>query len=77
VDEDQVYRKSLEELVTVRTEQLRDALSVSYELLKCLKEVQSMQSLDQVKHAVQATINKFEGKIVADPPKFDVGPKRS
>jgi hypothetical protein len=70
MDNDATYRKSLEQVVSARTEQLRQAFEVNFELLKCLKEVQLMQSLDQVKDAVQATISKFESKIVAQPPKF-------
>jgi hypothetical protein len=74
MDNDATYLKSLERAVSARTEQLRQAFEVSFELLKCLKEVQSMQSLDQVKDAVQATITKFESKIVAQPPKFGGDP---
>ncbi|PYV71377.1 MAG: hypothetical protein DMG96_28940 [Acidobacteria bacterium] len=69
-NDDATYRKSLEQLVSARTEQLRQAFELNFELLKCLKEVQSMQSLDQVEDAVLATITKFEGKIVAQPPKL-------
>ena len=60
-NDDATYRKSLEQLVSARTEQLRQAFELNFELLKCLKEVQSMQSLDQVEDAVLATITKFEG----------------
>jgi hypothetical protein len=70
MDNDATYLKSLEQVVSARTEQLRQAFEVNLELLKCLKEVQSMQSLDHMKNAVQATITKFESKIVAQPPKF-------
>jgi hypothetical protein len=74
MDENAEYRKNLESVVAARTEQLRQAFEVNFGLLKCLKEVQSMQSLDQVKDAVQATITEFESKIVAQPPKFGGNP---
>lgn len=67
---DREYVKNLENVVSTRTEQLRQAFSVSEQLLKCLKQIQTMHSLDEVKTSVQAAIQKFESKIVAEPPKF-------
>jgi hypothetical protein len=59
-DDDATYRKNLEALVTARTEQLRQAVTRISELVEFLKQLQKMQSLDQVKSAVQSVIKKFE-----------------
>lgn len=74
-DNDATYRKNLESLVSARTEQLRQAVTQIEELLKFLKQLQTMGSLEQVYDAVQVTITKFESQFVApQPPKFGGDP---
>jgi len=55
--------KNLEELVAARTEQLRQALTQKHELVESLRQLQSLESLAQIKEALQSAIEKF-----ADPP---------
>lgn len=57
--EDQEYRKSLEQLVNARTEQLREAYGKVEELVQALKQIQSLTSLELAKKAAQAAIQKF------------------
>ena len=59
---------NLEQLVSTRTEQLRQVLSEKEQLLECVKQLQSMGSLEQMKEAVQAAITRFETK--ESPQKF-------
>jgi hypothetical protein len=53
------YTKSLEELVKARTEQLMQAVSQNEQFLELLKQIQSMESLEQVREAIHAAIRKF------------------
>jgi hypothetical protein len=61
--EDEAHRKNLEILVNARTEQLRQALNQKHELLESLRQLQSLESLAQIKEGVQSAIEKF-----AEPP---------
>jgi len=53
------YYKNLEELVLARTKQLHHALSQKQQLLEFLRQVQSLESLAQIKEALQSAIEKF------------------
>ncbi|HET6180510.1 MAG TPA: hypothetical protein VFE61_26555 [Candidatus Sulfotelmatobacter sp.] len=57
--EDEQYRRSLEELVKARTDQLMQTTSQNSQLMELLKQIQSMESLEQVREAVQACLKKF------------------
>src|ERR1051326_4800485 len=58
--EAKAYRENLEALVTARTEQLREAVQKNSDLLEFLKQIQSMQSLNEIHQAVQVEIAKLE-----------------
>jgi hypothetical protein len=60
--EDQEYRASLEELVTARTEQLRDAYSRIEGLVQALSEILSVKSLERAKETAQAAVQKLGPK---------------
>ena len=70
------YLKSLEQLVTARTEQLREAYRKVDEMLQALKQIQSLTSLEQVRGAAQDAIDKF-GPQEPQPPKFGGEPGES
>ena len=57
--QDERYTRSLEELVKARTEQLLQAVSQNEQFLGLLKQIQSMESLEQVREATHAAIRKF------------------
>jgi hypothetical protein len=57
--QDERHTKSLEELVKGRTEQLMQAVSQNEQFLELLKQIQSMESLEQVREAIHAAIRKF------------------
>jgi hypothetical protein len=57
--QDDRYTRSLEELVKARTEQLQQAVSQNEQFLGLLKQIQSMESLEQVREATHAAIRKF------------------
>jgi len=52
------YTRNLEKLVQARTEQLRVVLSQNEQFWGLLKQIQSMESLEQVREAVHAAIRK-------------------
>jgi hypothetical protein len=57
--QDERYTKSVEELVKARTEQLMQAVSQNEQFLELLEQIQSMESLEQVREAIHAAIRKF------------------
>lgn len=57
--QDERYAKTLEKLVKARTEQLMQAVSQNERFLELLKQIQSMESLEQVREAIHAAIRKF------------------
>jgi hypothetical protein len=65
--EGEAYRKSLETLVTARTEQLRQVLIQNSDLLDFLKRIQSMQLLEDIHQAVQPEIAKLESQRPTSP----------
>jgi hypothetical protein len=65
--EDERYTKSLQELVKARTEQLMQAVSQNEKCLEFLKDIQSMDSLEQVREAIHATIRKFAAEETQAP----------
>jgi hypothetical protein len=67
--QDERYTRSLEELVKARTEQLIQAVSQNEQFLGLLKQIQSMESLEQVREAVHVAIRKF-APAETQPPKF-------
>ncbi|MBV9180009.1 MAG: hypothetical protein JO356_01740 [Acidobacteria bacterium] len=71
------YRKNLESLVTARTEQLRQTLSRNTEVVESLKAIQSPDSLEQMRAAVQAAIEKLERPVQAEAPSADRQLKRT
>jgi hypothetical protein len=56
--QDEQYTKSLQELVKARTEQLMQVISTNEQLLALLKQIQSMESLEQVRTAIHVAIRK-------------------
>jgi hypothetical protein len=58
-EEQSEYFKNLEELVVARTEQLRQALTQKHELVESLRQLQSLESLAQIKEGLQSAIEKF------------------
>ena len=57
--QDEQHTKSLEELVKARTEQLMQAVSQNEQFLELLKQIQSMESVERVREAIDAAIRKF------------------
>jgi hypothetical protein len=57
--QDERHTKSLEELVKARTEQLMQAVSQNEQFLKLLQQIQSMESLEQVREGIHAAVRKF------------------
>ena len=57
--QDERYTKSVEELVKARTEQLMQAVSQNEQFLELLKQIQSMESVERVREAIDAAIRKF------------------
>ena len=57
--QDERHTKSLEELVKARTEQLMQAVSQNEQFLELLKQIQSMESVERVREAIDAAIRKF------------------
>jgi hypothetical protein len=57
--QDERYTKSLEELVKARTDQLMQAVSQNEQFLELLTQIQSMESLEQVRESIHAAIRKF------------------
>jgi len=57
--QDEQHTKSLEELVRARTEQLMQAVSQNEQFLELLKQIQSMESVERVREAIDAAIRKF------------------
>jgi hypothetical protein len=57
--QDERYTKSLEELVKARTDQLMQAVSQNERFLELLTQIQSMESLEQVRESIHAAIRKF------------------
>lgn len=55
----QQYTRSLEELVKARTEQLMQAVSRNQQFSELLKQIQSMDSLEQVREAIRAASRRF------------------
>lgn len=68
------YRKNLEQLVTARTEQLRQALARQCELLESLKRMQAIVSSEELRQAVQAAIEKLESPVEPGSPSAEFGP---
>lgn len=62
MDEREEYQRNLEQLVAVRTDQLRHAFAASEELLQCLRRIEKMESLDDVKASARAVIEKHQRK---------------
>ena len=56
--QDDHYTRNLEALVKARTEQLRVVVSQNEQYWGLLKQIQSMESLEQVREAVHAAIRK-------------------
>lgn len=57
--QDERYTKSLEELVKARTEQLMQAVSQNQQFSELLKQIQSMDSLEQVREAIRGASRRF------------------
>ena len=72
--ESKANRESLETLVAARTEQLRQALQKNSDLLEFLKQLQSMQSLNEIRQAVKVEIAKLEPQSAASVPRFGGNP---
>jgi len=67
--QDDQYTRNLEALVKARTEQLRVVVSQNEQYWGLLTQIQSMESLEQVREAVHAAIRKFAA-AETQPPKF-------
>jgi len=61
--EDEARLKNIEALVNARSEQLRQALNQKHDLLESIRQLDSLESLAQIKEGLQSIIGKF-----ADPP---------
>lgn len=57
--QDERYTRSLEQLVRDRTEQLMQTVSQNERLLGLVKQIQSMESLEQIREAIHARIREF------------------
>jgi hypothetical protein len=74
--QDEGFTRSLEELVKARTEQLMQAVSQNEQFLTLLTQIQSMESLEQIREAIRAGIEAIRApmkKVVpqgAQAPKF-------
>jgi hypothetical protein len=73
--EAEASRKSLEALVTARTEQLRQAVQRNSDLLQFLKQIRSMQSLNEIHQAVEVEIAKLQSQnATTSVPRFGENP---
>jgi ATPase subunit of ABC transporter with duplicated ATPase domains len=67
--QDEQYARSLETIVKSRTEQPTQSVSANEKILEHLKQIQSMESLEQVQEAIQTRIEKFAPQPTR-PPNF-------
>jgi hypothetical protein len=65
-EEEERYLKLLETLVKARTDQLQEVVRQNEQLLEVLKQIQSMESLEQVREATHAAIRKFTPEQTAE-----------
>jgi len=68
------YQKNLEQLVTARTEQLRQALGLNHEVFESLKQIRLMKSVEQIQGTVQTLMKKLEPHVPTEPPSFSGNP---
>src|SRR5215471_12356302 len=64
--ETKAYLTHLEGLVTARTEQLRAAVRQSEDLIKFVRHIQSMESLEEIQDAIRARFGSLEDAAAAE-----------